>query len=852
MASTTGLSDSIGALSIPMTREKAAQMAFNALTATLVEYRGGTEATTPDGTNVTVGAIRYDVANSTNDGYLTTKSDNDLLMQFCERYQPKLALNNKGTDDYGRTSNKWIFKGKTVGTYSDAADIVYTKEMKESDVKSDVKDYSNYNSASEQIVVTTNGNDAAAAQLDAKAIADLTKNGTTVEIFVDNNKISGIAVINSVFGEVTSVNTKDETITIKTEAATAGGYAAAATLTTEEGYNTFKKGDKVIITAYDKTQTTLKNSATVTSVVAPKVVTGKATGKNTTDKTIKLDGTTYDVSGNTSIDMATFGVSTKYDATLYLDANGYVIAGEAGSAATDDKSVVVKKKYASLDKDGKIVDMFEGVLSTGEVVNWEYEGTTVPTADTVYTYKDTDNDDKYELTLVSATSFAKDGDVVKVASVSEITKATKSMSIDGKTVYFDNNVKFIFFKDEKATVLDGVQKVAAGTECYFTIKKDGNTWYATAVYAKTTVPNNTTTSDDIIYLVKETGTTVVTNNATNKAEEFATYEAYINGAEVKDFYAKKGATAGFYSAEKDNDTGAYVLTNNTYAETSGKLAVVKDQKVTGVANDIVTASKDFDTKKATFVDTTDEKLTSASDIESVLANKDVSISVIYDADTNNASYVYVTKVEAKAVQSGDATITSITAKGTLNNVTFAVTDGTITLNGTNKNAATINKANGVIDTAVVTIVYGNAKATAVVKDSTNNLKAAAALVAGDKIVVTAENGTTKEYKIAIAKSSDATITSITAKGTLTDVTFGIAGNTITLNGTNKNAATINKANGVIDTAVVTIVYGDANATAVVKDSTDNPKAATALVAGDKIVVTAEDGTTTQTYTIAIG
>ena len=64
LATTTGLTENIGALSIPMSREKAAQTAFNALTATLVEYLGGTEITTPDGTNVTVGAIRQYVENT--------------------------------------------------------------------------------------------------------------------------------------------------------------------------------------------------------------------------------------------------------------------------------------------------------------------------------------------------------------------------------------------------------------------------------------------------------------------------------------------------------------------------------------------------------------------------------------------------------------------------------------------------------------------------------------------------------------------------------------------------------------------------------------------------------------------
>ena len=705
LATTAGLTDGVGALSIPMTREAAAQMAFNTLTATLVDYKGGTDITTPDGTNVTVDAERYDVDNLTGKGYKAsyTKPDgtvvntNDLLMQFCERYQTKLSLNDTTADNYGRTSNKWVFKGINVGTYADAATITYTAETKEADVRSDLKDYNNYNGT---VPAWTNGNKNASFIVNAANVAALTKDGVTVEIFVSDNAISNIAVINSVFGEVTKVDTKNETITIKTDAAVAGSYATTSkNLTTEEGYNTFKKGDKVIVTAYD-TKATLDTTATVTSVVAPKVVTGKATAKNTSDETIKVDGTDYTLGANSSLNLSTFGITTKYDATLYLDANGYVVAGEAGSAATNDKAIAVQKVYQTLDKDGVLINMIQGTLSSGEVVNWEYEvgvsSSIQPAANTVYTYVDSDNDDKYEVFAIAAGA-AADAATLQVTLSKDITKATKSLTVgnNSKTAYFANDVKFIFFNDGKATVLDGVQKVAqqtnsSNTEVYVTLKDDNGTFYITSVFAKTTVPSSTTTSDDIIFVASaKTGDIVVTNSKTNKNESFDTYDAYINGTKVDNFYAKSGAAIGFYSAEKDNDTGAYVLTNNSYNAAEGKLAVLNSKTVSAVAGDIMTVdNKDFSAKDAVIVDSTTNDIAALSDIKDLLANKDVTVSVLFDADTNNASYIYVTNVANKVVAPSDYDVKNIQVTYVPTANTGASVDATVKTVKVNKDATT--------------------------------------------------------------------------------------------------------------------------------------------------------------------
>ena len=80
-----------------MTREQAAQMAFQTLTADTVYYTNkGTTVIGSDGMQVIVGASApVKVANSTTDDYRTVKGDKDEVQQFCEKYFSDLTLNSQ-------------------------------------------------------------------------------------------------------------------------------------------------------------------------------------------------------------------------------------------------------------------------------------------------------------------------------------------------------------------------------------------------------------------------------------------------------------------------------------------------------------------------------------------------------------------------------------------------------------------------------------------------------------------------------------------------------------------------------------------------------------------------------------
>ena len=187
-----------------MTREQAAQMAFQTLTADMVYYTNkGTTVIGSDGMQVIVGASApVKVANSTTDDYRTVKGDKDEVQQFCEKYFSDLSVNNNGSDDFGRPSEQWKNGSKEIGTYASTADASYTEEVKSKTIYSDLG-----------LGETTKAD----VIVDGKTAADFTVkkgddtkleasgNGVLVEAFVDSDDNVTLVVINTYVGEVSKV-----------------------------------------------------------------------------------------------------------------------------------------------------------------------------------------------------------------------------------------------------------------------------------------------------------------------------------------------------------------------------------------------------------------------------------------------------------------------------------------------------------------------------------------------------------------------------------------------------------------------------------------------------------------------
>jgi hypothetical protein len=116
------LADGLGDLdyNAAVTRDQAAQLAFNALKADMVEYNGNIKVTTGDGTKVEVGANAKNIGNT---AYTYTNLDETYktegTMQFCENYFPTLKVEVR-PDDFGVNTDFWFFgNDRADNTYDD-------------------------------------------------------------------------------------------------------------------------------------------------------------------------------------------------------------------------------------------------------------------------------------------------------------------------------------------------------------------------------------------------------------------------------------------------------------------------------------------------------------------------------------------------------------------------------------------------------------------------------------------------------------------------------------------------------------------------------------------------------------
>ena len=679
LALSAGLTDNLDELtmSAPITREQAAQMALNTEEATMVEYSGG--VTIGD---VKVGGTRSEVKRTSGTNYLNgvtegsnTTTSGDGTLQFCERYASKLTLTDAGSDDFGNPSNKWLLDGATVGTFENkSAALTYTKKMT-SDANKRViaKAIEDYDSTTTATVVVngTTTNNANFTPTDTN-IANLTNTGRLVKVFVTSNKISKITVTDTFLAKVAAVNSTTEQITLSFTTPVNG--TAIANLATSKGYGTFVKDDYVLVTI-DTNGDDLgvpdgAGNNTIASIKAANKVTGVASTKSSSG--ITIDGTVYPeaytvVTGNA---LTNFGVNSQYEATLYTDDYGNFLYAKSGAAATSDKAVAVLSVYqATSGSNNKLVYMIEGVTSDGAKVNW-YVGDTNPglTANTVYNYTYNSSNNKYTLSQSGILLAISDANATNAATINlgatfTENKSDKSLTVTG-TAYYDSNVKFIYVKGGDATVLDGVQTVAApGVQAFATLKRSGGTNYVTAVYLIAEAPAVADSSADIIFVAKETGTYSTTSSQDGTTKTYATYNAYKEGQKISNFYAPAGAAAGFYSEKIDEYTGAYILSGNKYTKNTGTYAIQDSDGNTADAADGApvaydsssntiltdTNSVDYDLSSATVVDlisSDGSSYTSLAAIRDGISNSlltagDLSFYILYNTDSGNASYVYV-------------------------------------------------------------------------------------------------------------------------------------------------------------------------------------------------------------------
>ena len=366
LAISAGLDDNVGvSLSQPLTREQAAQMAFNTMVANMVDYDNrGTEIDLPGVGSIIVGAsnptsIATQVGDPTNiaaDGYV----------QFAERYCEDLILSSSDTDDdYARPARNWKYDGDTYGPYTDTTKVIATWTTGIEDVTlgdlykalGDTGDLTIYmNGAGTSIEVTpTKGND-------TKSL-DAYKGATLYAVDMNNdNTADRLCAAYPFLAQVTKVteatDSADRKVTLKVWNKTDGSTLNGVTYETED----FAKDDYVMVYVTGSMATVRGMNASTMSgniieVKAAETVEGQVTsvaGTNGSAVTaLTVAGTKYTVAGGSlankgltdsnTVATSSFGWNPTY--TLFLS-NGYVMGVDGDSVAADIDNIVYVTKAA--------------------------------------------------------------------------------------------------------------------------------------------------------------------------------------------------------------------------------------------------------------------------------------------------------------------------------------------------------------------------------------------------------------------------------------------------------------------------------------------------------------------------
>lgn len=619
-------------LSDNLTREQAAQMAFNAMKATLVEYEdkggdiiigditinnGATKAT-PVTSKVKADATSIS-DEKTADGYYT--------VEFAEKYCKDLKVSTKSADQvdsFGRPATTWVYDGSTVGTYADDADdsIVLNKSITAQAAvvtDSDYMDYSKDDVAS-KVAVYVNGVKDSNDTYNGLASINLNA-GDEIEVFMnDDNEIETIAVLRYSLAQI------DEIDTNLSSTYTKQGATCAITLQNlnessigRTYYDRYDNNSDKELAGYtsDYEEGTvlavaLKGDVVLDSYVA-EAKTGKITKYNSGSKAnISLDGTEMslhayvDAGATTATAMGSLTLNLDdTDYTVYTDKNGYVIGIDEGEAAK-----ITDVYYVT----GVVRDQSRYTTYYAQAVSIE-EGTV-----TEFQIKDSDSATMSALGIAAGDTWAGNFETVKglftfsksgssytakaytgsntytvvanskapAAIGDDLAKDDTKMTVAGDKIYLNDTTKYVKVEDDGKDI--GVTTAVGGTSA----KKNNNSNETTAIaitkadgknkvasYVILVSDKFSGSSDDVVF-VKEVSKDKISYK--DKDGEYQTgYNVelyYLDGTGKIENATVEGSTApaiGFYTWDNSDDAeGVITLDAYTQALSSQFSDIAKD------------------------------------------------------------------------------------------------------------------------------------------------------------------------------------------------------------------------------------------------------------------------------------
>lgn len=742
-------------MSNPMTRDEAAQMAFQTLTADMVKYENkGSIIELPGGGQIVANpssATKVPAAKeSGKDTYVGYKTENnDEYKQFCEQYFTDLKkdVDRSVVDGLGRQAATWTYDGDKITTVTNSADKTvvvddsyasYTKAVQELLDKSDAKVGS----------VKVNGADAEADDTPSLGEVLYLYETSTKGTYNVRAARYEFAVVDKIDTDVSSTEEKDGVKALIT--LDKNDNAKDEIRDTDFAGFAYEKGDTIAVALNGKGDEVLDSYAVES-------VEGTVTARDTKANTVRLDGTKYELTAG----LKASDIALNESCTLYLDANGYAIYAEGKDAVASldnvyyiagirpDRNGYSTTYYAqTVALDGTIQEVklaevdgnptpdttpdFDGGMYTLKKDGSSYKATSLKDTDDYSSFKADEKEIKSSTNTLNKSTTDK-AYLTKNTTYVVIT-GSKPDDLTVKTYTGSANVKFT---DGSATVISNAAKD----------EKTGDALYVVVVADKTTA---TVDKNNILFL-DSVGEEVVVDGETGyyaataydmdgkkmdivvDSSSYGSDKLYNYSVDDNDVYTLDGS--GLTSTNMDEDSKGYAI--GTVTEVYKNRRVTIDRKdCDASAAQIIDARSDF---KAPY----DKEIYNLSRLADATTKGTVTAIMYADGP---ATVIFVTDV--KVTKSSDATIASATAEAGVDSSSKLVLGESVAVDNKAKTIkVTVTSGADENDTIIVT---------AVATDSDAQVSGTATLAYTDSawdtqtITVTAEDGeTTVTYTVSV-------------------------------------------------------------------------------------------------------
>ena len=742
--------------SASLTREQAAQMAFNALKATTVEYQGGTNVTTGD-TTVVVNAVRNEVKRTSGNDYRGGGETATGTQQLVEKlYGTDLKYaSSAAVDAMNRPGHTWSWKNVEIGKYTDTADYTLVVSKKDKTFDYWIDTISN-DFTTTGTIIKVNGDDTGVAATTPANVGDI------VEIYMNDTSanVVNVAVVTRYSAAKVTGAVATKTTDNVEQVRVPGVVNSYTDIKRVNGYEGLAKNDVVYYYTADG-NTYLAKAASFE---------GKLTSVNASDaKKITVDSTAYVVNGSITVSPA---FNTTY--TFYTDNNGYVVFAiekedeksdyvvmqaigvvEASGVSTGDSA---EARLVAQDGTTKVVPV-KSVKINNTVISGTDSGTdssklihnsgTTPAINgavsakankAFFTY--TINSDKeYELTEVVENA----SDKITVGAPTGKVITNKAAMDDAHTVAFTDKTVFIVAKTSDGKTFDvytGKDAVPSMTGAnYAYVAKSGSATYVFVDHFTTK-----TGSGNSIYFLNGTASTKVSaKNSDNQTYYYVTMKAVVNG-EITDVKVKADSsfnvdlstgsisTGALVDPTYDTDTGVITAVTTSAPEAKAAVNGYSYENGTLVAG---TAGYSCAADAAVFYKDEDGNYVKGTIADYASDDNDTIYVVTKGTSGTNATtvdYIYIQYVD-------DATTTATFTKNGSKDFTVALSGLTVTLSGNEKGSVTPGD---------ITVAAAGSASFRWQKPNGTEINNSDTLVADDQCVVTAVDGTIATYKIAIA------------------------------------------------------------------------------------------------------